>query len=119
MTYPTKEAMAPLNRALNLPATGREQDWDIEAADPYRAGEFVAYFETHALDRDEKRALMALVSGSPEDLAYKGGVPAALWDRVRHLPREDLGLYADPVERWGPKEGDPDGFATSPLLAAF
>lgn len=119
MTYPTKGAMASLNRALNLPATGREQDWDIELADPDRAGEFVAYLESHTLDRDEKRALMALILGSLEDLAYKEGVSAELWDRVRRLLREDLGLYADLVERWGPKEGDPDGFAISPLLAAF
>ena len=76
MTYPTKEAMATLNSALHLPATGREQDWDIELADPDRTGEFTTYLENNTFDEDEKRALMPLILGSLEDLAQREEVPS-------------------------------------------
>ena len=116
MTYPTKEAVAALNQALHLPATGREQDWDIELADPDRVGEFVAYFESHPLSESEKHALMALIFGSLEDLSNREKVPSELWDRVRHLLRADPSLYTDLLEQWGPKNDDPDNFAILPLL---
>lgn len=116
MTHPTKEAVAALNEALHLPAAGREQDWDIELADPDRVNEFVAYFESRALSKGERLALVALILSSLEDLSNREKVSLELWDRVRRLLRADPGLYADLVKQWGPKSDDPDGFAISPLL---
>lgn len=119
MTYPTKEAMAALNQALRLPATGREQDWDIELADPDRVDEFAAYFESHTLSKREKHALMALILSSLEDLSNKEEVSTELWDRIKRLLRADRDLYADLVKQWGPRNDDPDGFAISPLLQSL
>lgn len=119
MTYPTKEAITALNQALHLPATGREQDWDIELADPDRVDEFVSYFESHSLSEGEKQALMALILGSLEDLANREAVPSALWDRVERLLQAKPDLYSDLVAQWGPKRDDPDGFAISSLLRAL
>ena len=119
MTYPTKEAMAALNQALRLPATGQEQDWDIELADPDRVGEFVAYFERHALSEGEKHALMALILSSLEDLSNKKEVSTELWDRIKRLLQADQDLYADLVKQWGPRNDDLDGFAISPLLQSL
>jgi hypothetical protein len=45
-----KEATLFLNETLNLPATGCEQDWDIELSDPNRITEFITFMETHDLD---------------------------------------------------------------------
>jgi hypothetical protein len=69
--YLTIEAITSLNRALHLPATGREQDWDIELEDMNRVGEFIGYLADHPLNDDEKRALMALIVSSLEDLSYE------------------------------------------------
>ena len=119
MAYPTKEAMATLNQALRLPATGREQDWDIELADPDRVDEFAAYLENHTSSEGEKHALMALILGSLEDLSNREEVSTELCDRIKRLLRADPGLYADLVKQWGPKNDDPDGFAISPLLQSL
>ena len=119
MTYLTKEAVTALNQALRLPATGREQDWDIEMADPDRVDEFVAHAENHVLSGGGSYALMALILGSLEDLARRETVPSALWDKVARLLRADPGSYADLVGQWGPKSNDPDGFAISPLLQSL
>lgn len=117
--FPTREATTFLNEVLHLPTTGREQDWDIELADPDRAGEFVAYLESHVLSKEQKFALMALIMGSLEDLSYKEGVSPELWDRVKHLLQADPALYADLVRQWGPKNNDPDDFAISKLVQSL
>jgi hypothetical protein len=119
MTYPTKEAITTLNRVLHLPATGREQDWDIELADPDRTSEFTAYLENNTLNEDERRALMALILGSLEDLAQKEEVSTKLADRIKRLLRADTTLYADLIKRWGPREDDPDGFAISAMVGSL
>lgn len=95
MIHPTREAIATLNRVLHLPATGREQDWNIELADPDRASEFAAYLENGELNDEEKLALMALILGALEDLAQREEVPAKLTDRVNRLLRSDKTLYKE------------------------
>lgn len=112
--FPTKDAIAHLNQALRLPATGREQDWDIELADPGRAEEFVAYAETHDLPPEQRLALMSLILGSLEDLSQAGGLQPALWARAQSLLDADRGLYGGLVKRWA--GGNGDGFSISPLL---
>jgi hypothetical protein len=114
--YPTKNAIVFLNKALNLPATGREQDWDIELADANRVNEFVDYFENHALDKEYKLALMALIMGSLEEASCGKSIPKEIWERVTRLLRSDPTLYADLVKRWAPQGDDHDDFAISKLV---
>lgn len=115
--YLTKEAMTFLDQALHLPATGREQDWDIELADANRANEFIRYLGEQSLSEDVKLALMALIIASLEDLSYQETIPPDLWEKVRKLLREDPPLYADLVQQWSPKDGD--DFAISSLIEAL
>ena len=119
MTCLPKEAITALNQALRLPATGREQDWEIELANPDRVNDFVDYAENHALSGGEKHALMALILGSLEDLAHRKEVPSAVWNRVARLLRAEPGLHAGLVEQWGPRNDGLDGFAISPLLQSL
>lgn len=115
----TKDAVTFLNQALHLPATGREQDWDLELADQGRAEEFVAYLEGGSFSQEQKFALMSLILASVEDMAREGDVSPVLWGRVQRQLRADSILYAALVRQWGPKDDDPDSFAISPRLAAL
>ena len=118
--HPTAKAEAFLNKVLRLPATGREQDWDIEMADPNRVNEFLRYAETNTLDEDNRLDLMALIFGSLNDLSDReGAVPAEIWVRIQRLLRVDLVLYADLIKRWSIGDADPEGFAISPLMRAL
>lgn len=38
----TVEAQRAINKLLALPASGREQDWEVELADPHRVEEMLA-----------------------------------------------------------------------------
>jgi hypothetical protein len=115
--YLTKQAIISLNQVFHLPVTGREQDWDLELADMNRVGEFVGYLAAHVLNNDEKRALMALIMSSLEDLSYEKTIPPGLWEEVKRQLQANPALYADVVAKWAGQEDD--GFAISPLVRSL
>lgn len=117
--YLTKHAMLFLNKALNLPATGQEQDWDIELADKSRIGDFVTYMQNNELGVEIRFALMALILGSLDDLSYDGDIPRDLWENVRQLLKDDQELFADLVARWASQRNGTDDFGISPLLRSL
>jgi hypothetical protein len=51
-----KNSIGRLTGMLRLPATGAEQDWEIELADPSRVDEFVALFRRAELDSPDRTA---------------------------------------------------------------
>lgn len=63
-----KEDIDYLNKLLNLPASGDEQDWDIELADPARLSEFLATFRAYDLTLSVKKAFLALIIASYDQL---------------------------------------------------
>lgn len=114
--YPTWEAMALLERELLLPATGEEQDWDIELADPSRVDEFLCYLESHDLSEDARFALMALIIASLDDLSYEGDLDAELVKRTVALLEAGRPLYDDLILYWRQDGEGPDGFNISPTM---
>jgi hypothetical protein len=117
--YITRTATLFLNQALNLPATGREQDWEIEMADKERVGDFVEYIENNELDSEKKFALMALILCSLDDLLCDGEIPHSLWKNVRKILKDDQELFADLVDRWTSQHNGSDDFRISPLLRSL
>lgn len=66
------QAIRTINDLLGLPASGQEQDWEIELADPARIDEMLDLQSLHELDYDAKCALSLLLIGSIE-LAFENG----------------------------------------------
>ena len=116
--YLTRDAIIFINAILHLPSTGREQDWDIELADPDRADEFVSFLEQNTLTVEQKIALMSLILGSFEDLVIQKRAPRELWERIRRLLQEDRNLYFALMKRWVPDTIGSDGYAISHLVRA-
>ncbi|MGZ4982139.1 MAG: hypothetical protein ACXWAB_11915 [Methylobacter sp.] len=67
---PTAEAENAINQLLQLPATGKEQDWEFELANPSKIDEMFDAFESKKLDLDSKSALALLIISSIEE-AYE------------------------------------------------
>ena len=114
-----QQAVVALGQALRLPVTGREQDWDVDLANPHRVEEFLRYFEDNQLDDETAFALMALILSSIEDLVNTGEVSPQIWVRVRRQIEVRPALYADLLRRWQDDDGDQNGFAISPALASM
>lgn len=92
-------AMAEVNALLNIPATGREQDWEFEFSEPNRLPEFVDNLERDSLSSGGKDALALLLVASIEVAAERGildreiFVRAKKWFSVNEAPREKMNFY--------------------------
>jgi hypothetical protein len=92
-----------LNALFELPAHGREQDWEIELADGTRIAEFLAALSDKSLDLECRSALALLILHS---LTYAGTAEvtedmAAATKRIIHGDRE---VYERMLSYWS------DGF---------
>ena len=62
--WPDAGAVELLNAMLDLPVTGREQDWEIELADEARVPEWLALFRGGNLGVELRAALALLIMHS-------------------------------------------------------
>ncbi|WP_419602188.1 hypothetical protein, partial [Thiolapillus sp.] len=118
----TNEAIEYLNRELVLPSTGREQDWEIELADSNRINEFISFYENKPLSDDKKFALMALIIGSLENLAYIKSINKDIWGKVARLLCARIELYKPLIDYWslvGEDNNDDDTFAITKLMRSL
>ncbi|TQF14692.1 hypothetical protein FJV41_17340 [Myxococcus llanfairpwllgwyngyllgogerychwyrndrobwllllantysiliogogogochensis] len=107
-----------LTAALDLPANGQEQDWEIELADPSRVDEFLTAYRSLPLSPDDKVALMALILASVDRRLDSGiGVPTE-WTQIVELLRADRDLHRASLEYWTCEgDDDPDSwFQLTPLV---
>lgn len=104
-----------------LPATGFEQDWDVELADADRIDEFLRAYEEQNLTDAERTALMSLVIASADAYVAERGVLPERWSDVGRLLLRDEELHKSALEYWRvPDEEDPDGwFHITPALRAL
>ncbi|WP_282611436.1 hypothetical protein [Pelagibius sp. Alg239-R121] len=118
MYRPNNSSIDYFNAVLALPATGSEQDWEVELADSDRVCEFVKFYESNVLSDERKYALMALILCSLEDLSYMQTIEKSLWHRVQGLLRADRDLLEDIINYWslGEFEDDHEHFNITALV---
>jgi hypothetical protein len=70
----TLDAVRRVNAMFSLPASGKEQDWEVEMACADRRGEFFGVLASGALvhDPDTEAAVAALFIGSADDAISSG-----------------------------------------------
>ncbi|MDD5113086.1 MAG: hypothetical protein PHC94_03645 [Methylobacter sp.] len=82
---PTAGAEAIINQLLKLPATGKEQDWEFEFANPTKIEEMLDVFTSKELDLESKSALALLIISSMEEAEEAGTLDSALIFRATQL----------------------------------
>ena len=109
--WPDPEACRTLNSLLNLPATGKEQDWEIEFAHGDRLAEMLALFTDGDLDLECRSALALLMLSS---CSYPGVVepPEPLVNAIQNALRRDGDVRHRMLEYWS------DGFLENEALVA-
>jgi hypothetical protein len=115
-----KNSIERLTAMLRLPATGAEQDWEMELADPSRVDEFVALFDRLELEAEDRKALMALVLGSANAFLEKEGEPPATWVTIANLLADERELHADTLSYWSRDDSDDpeEWFPLTPYVRA-
>jgi hypothetical protein len=115
-----RTSLEKLESLLALPASGHEQDWEVELADPSRVGEFLEVYETAPLTADDKVALMALILASVDRyLGVEGRAPEE-WTRIAVLLTDDHALHRETTSYWAcDGTDDPEGwFSLTPFVRA-
>lgn len=116
-----REDIDYLNKLLNLPARGDEQDWDIELADPARLSEFLATFKAYDLTLSVKKAFLALIIASydlllqydPDDDDFYWASIKGLMDPKKH---EHIAL----LKYWALEDcNEDDVFPVTPRIRAY
>jgi hypothetical protein len=95
--FPTGAAIARLTADLGLPRVG--QDWELEAADASRVGEFLDRYEAGGLDDDERFTLMSLIVAS-FDKRLATGRDEALQERIVERLSEGFDVLSALVQYW-------------------
>ncbi len=113
-----KASIEKLTAALALPATGLEQDWEVELADPSRVSDFLGAYQTLPLTPDDKIALMALMLASVDlYIGAQSEIPED-WERIAALLASERDLHQETIRYWM-CEGDEDPeswFHLTPLV---
>jgi hypothetical protein len=71
-----------INRLLDLNASGKEQDWEIEFADPSKIEIMLDHLENRTLDTPTRSALCLLLIASLDEAFDHGSVSCAWKDRA-------------------------------------
>lgn len=101
-----KDSIERLTAMLRLPATGAEQDWDIELADANRVDEFIEAYEHADLRPPDRVALMALVLSSTNALIEAEDQAPATWATIARLLAQDKELHAEALSYWARTDTD-------------
>lgn len=112
MWFPTTSAKQFLNKALDLPASGKEQDWEIELSNPNRIEEFLDLYQSFNSSRDIKQALMALILASFEDSLWNSTFDECLWDKNSEIVRSEFDIFKEVLAPWVVKDNG-ESFAIS------
>ncbi|NTF79411.1 hypothetical protein [Rhizobium rhizogenes] len=112
MWHVTQSAKTYLNRTLKLPASGFEQDWEIELSDSGRIAEFIDLFTQTDLPGEYSEALVALILASFEDASWDMRFSDELWDKFATIVSLNRERYKHVLLLWT-ASNDGDGFAIS------
>ena len=85
----TIAAQRIINDLLSLPSTGREQDWELELADPNRIEDMLSVASTAVLSHDGKCALALILIASIEEAIGSGLTDPNLVERSRKFLQAD------------------------------
>jgi hypothetical protein len=113
----TGAAITRLTADLGLAPAG--QDWELEAADARRVGEFLDRYDAGGLDDDARFALMSLIVASFDELVATGG-DKALQDRIVEHLSEGFDVLNSLVQYWAlpdatDEEAAQGGFGFTPV----
>ncbi|SFS54852.1 hypothetical protein [Paenibacillus sp. 453mf] len=97
----TRKAIESLYNKLRLPELDENsQDWEFEAVNSSRVNEFISFYGTAALDRDEKFALMNLIISSIDDAITEGNYELKTWKNIKKHLIEDMNLHRGTIIFW-------------------
>lgn len=119
-----KEDIDYLNKLLNLPAKGDEQDWDLELSDPARLSEFLGTFKAYQFSLSVRKAFLALIMASYDQLLqYDPDEDDFYWVSIKELLDSEKHEHMALLKYWSLEDSmyynEDDGFPVTPRIRAY
>ncbi len=116
-----QEIALQLNSLLQLPASGQEQDWEIELADCTRLLEFIAFHNTADLNAMQRYGVGLLILASYDDyLKENADEDHAIWSAIESIIAKENEQYTGILRYWAClRENEDAGFAISASVRAY
>lgn len=95
----TVEAQHTVNKLLALPASGREQDWEFELADPNRIEDMLRVLSGE-LSYDERCALALLTIASIEEAVEAEIIDSNVVERAKVMLKSDRDVFSSMRFYW-------------------
>jgi hypothetical protein len=89
-----------LERRFGVPHNPYSQDWEYEAVDPARFGEYLAAYRSGELDDDERFTVMMMLVQCVEEMRRPDPGTAPEWRVVAELLRSEPRLHASTIHHW-------------------
>ena len=96
----TVDAQRSVNDLLSLPATGKEQDWEFELADPTRIDDMLKVAKTEKLNYEQRCALYLLLIASMAERNEAGNLEGDLIDKAHSLLNHDPDVQGAMIFYW-------------------
>ncbi len=98
-----KKAMVFLNKYLNLPSEGNEQDWDLELASSDRLKEFLDAYN-YNFNNDVQLALIALIFASYDEYLNEHKRNPSIDERIRKIVNTNKKNFHGLLKYWASEE---------------
>jgi len=97
----SKDTKSFVNNLLSLPATGNEQDWELEFANRLRLNEFIEVLKTERLSAKQRYAIISLILASYDEyLDYQKDNNCKIWKKISSILELDKSIYRDVLNYW-------------------
>ena len=119
MLSPYQNAVKYLNELFHLPASGQEQDWDIEMAEAKRLNEFTDAFEIN-MPLAVKQALLSLILASYDDsLKVDKDLDNHQWNKIKSIIDAEPNHYQQLLAYWAVDDNTTDRFDITPRIRSY
>lgn len=95
-----KDTIVFVNKLLNLPANGSEQDWAVELADRFRLNEFINILSKMNFPFPIKYAIMSLILASYDDFIFFETDKNNFWKEIEKLLGIHNKEYLELLQYW-------------------
>ncbi len=89
-----------VNKLLNLPANGSEQDWAVELANRFRLDEFINVLSTMHFSLTIEYAIMSLILASYVDFIFFESDKSNFWKNIKKLLDRHNKEYLELLQYW-------------------
>lgn len=118
LEYPSRKTIERLSNDLNLKNTDAfTQDWECEVVDVEKISEYLLYYKTSSLNRNEKITLIRLILEAYNDYICLEKEEDLYGKEIENILNNDYSVHEDTIKYWACENEELENcFAITPFI---